>query len=372
MDRALRPVAPALPQSHGLPVQSLARVFSDTTTSYKHLFFNALLEAAKETAFSNQVFSIRQLVVGMVSKAWYPVRMFKLSLGHLDKIEDFMRAMPDFGDEPIPRSTLRHAISDALPDHRSLVRYVPYRILAPFFAEQTRGLPDHQKNGRIKELATSSFATAKPLFRFLDDENIELQPLWAQYLSLNLAIVSGWAELHWVAFLETRNPSLPGISQKAGMPLRRSPLRVQAAFWQAILPKMGGSARCIYSGKQLDPGNLQLDHVLPWTFVCHDSLWNLIPATPEANLAKGNQLPDPSYIEEIGDFHFRALTCARTTMLPARWKRAVASYVGDLRIAEAELDDKNKFKAAYARAVRPQLDVARSVGFQANWRWKPS
>lgn len=365
-------VATELPKSDDISVEILARVFADTTTSYKYLFFHALLESFKDASFSKRAFPMEELVVGMVAKAWYPVRMFKLSLGYLDKVESFMSEMTGLGDRPVPRSSLRRAISRSLRDHRLLVRYVPYRILSPFFQEQTHHLPDHQKNSAIRELAHSGFDSVKPLFRFLDDDSIELHPLWADYFFRNLAIVSGWAELQWVAFLESRNPSLPGILQKARSPLHRSPLTKQKAFWQDIISRIGGKVRCIYSGQELDPENLQLDHILPWTFVCHDSLWNLIPATPEANLAKGNQLPDPSYIQDIGDFHFRALTCARATMLPARWKRAVASYVGDLRISEAELHDEVKFKAAYARAVRPQLDVARSIGFQPNWRWTDS
>ena len=111
------PLVTSLPNSDDVPVESLARLFADKTTSYKHLFFYALLESLKDTSFQRRAFSIRDLAVGMVARAWYPIRMFRLSLGHVDQVANFISGLPDFGDAPIPRAQLRHAVSaaDLLP-----------------------------------------------------------------------------------------------------------------------------------------------------------------------------------------------------------------------------------------------------------------
>ncbi len=44
--------------------------------------------------------------------------------------------------------------------------------------------------------------------------------------------------------------------------------------------------RCVWSGALLRPGRIDIDHCLPWSaWACND-LWNLLPATPEANRSK--------------------------------------------------------------------------------------
>lgn len=358
-----------LPGSHRVPVNALARLFENTTTSYKYVFFLGLLEALKENSFSTVDLSVRHLAEAMVARAWYPVTMFHLSLGHQDQIAALIQAMPDLGESPLPRSRLRRAISQILDDHHRIVRYVPYRLLAPFFAEQLRGLPDHSKHELIRTLAHSEFQAKKPLFRFKDDETFEVHPAWMEYLSHNLPIVAGWAELHWISYLEDRNPTVPALSQKAGPPKQRKPLTSQVRHWKAILASLGNGARCVYSHRPLEKDLFHLDHFLPWTFVCHDALWNLLPVMPEANASKGNQLPDPSYLPSVSDLHFRALSCARSQMEHQVWQRIASSYVSDLRIPEDDLLDPQKFAKAYSQAIRPQLEIARSLGFVSGWRW---
>jgi len=37
---------------------------------------------------------------------------------------------------------------------------------------------------------------------------------------------------------------------------------------------------------------LSIDHFIPWSFVMHDELWNLIPCFKNVNSMKSNRLPD--------------------------------------------------------------------------------
>lgn len=150
-----RDTAIPLPTSGGVDVGALSRLFADTTNSYKHLFFDALLSAFRDSGFIRLDFTIRELAVGMIAKAWYPIRMFRLTLGPRDQVAAVIAAMPDFNDAVIPQHRLRGAISAAMTDHQSIVRYVQYRILSTFFLEPLRGLADHIKNGIISELAVS-------------------------------------------------------------------------------------------------------------------------------------------------------------------------------------------------------------------------
>jgi CRISPR/Cas system Type II protein with McrA/HNH and RuvC-like nuclease domain len=52
-----------------------------------------------------------------------------------------------------------------------------------------------------------------------------------------------------------------------------------------------GPVNCIYTQKPLDIGNYALEHFVPYAFVSHDMIWNLIPADPGFNSTKCDKLP---------------------------------------------------------------------------------
>ena len=58
------------------------------------------------------------------------------------------------------------------------------------------------------------------------------------------------------------------------------------------LLRAGGTLSCVWSGRQLDEGTLDIDHCLPWVaWPCGD-LWNLMPAHRQVNQhQKRDRLP---------------------------------------------------------------------------------
>ena len=42
----------------------------------------------------------------------------------------------------------------------------------------------------------------------------------------------------------------------------------------------------------MTPEDLSLDHFVPWSYVAHDELWNLVPTTKAVNSSKSNDLPN--------------------------------------------------------------------------------
>ncbi len=78
--------------------------------------------------------------------------------------------------------------------------------------------------------------------------------------------------------MQKRNPNTPEIARKLFMPSKRDSLKSQTNYWSQVLTHQ--QLRCIYSGQPLTPQRFSLDHYLPWSFVAHDQLWNLIPTLP--------------------------------------------------------------------------------------------
>jgi hypothetical protein len=129
------------------------------------------------------------------------------------------------------------------------------------------------------------------------------------------------------------------------------------------------SFNCIYSGASVDPESFELDHFLPWTFVCHNSLWNLVPVMPEVNSAKKERLPDNVYLEPFVETQHRGLKIAHRVLARDGLERVISAFVGELRIGKDHLLELGALRDAYDKIVRPQLDIARGIGFLGGWRW---
>ena len=245
----------------------------------------------------------------------------------------------------------------------------PYRLLTPFFAQELRGVSDHHRNALIHTLAEQKFDSDRPIYRLIGAEAIELHPDWASYFAMNFPIVAAWAERRWIAYLQARNPTVPAVSEKAGPPPRRDALQAQTRYWVKAFASLPEPPVCIYSGARLGPVGFHLDHFLPWTFVCHDALWNLLPVSPEANLSKGNRLPDRSYLDAFAKAQHAGLLATQKSMSKGEWDAAIGSFVGDLRIPVSNLLDPGILAEAYDQTVGALLEIAQSIGFEPGWRF---
>ena len=164
-----------LPESEQLNISALCRLFDDTTNSYKYVFFLSLLDILKRRLFDVSLpIDTREITIEMLGNTWYPHTYFKLSFGLQDKITEKLDSLNLDISEPILNFTdtdkkcLRQAISNQTLDS-SLVRYVPFRLLRPFFQQELQGLKDYVINQQIELLSREQFETSKPLFCF--DQN---------------------------------------------------------------------------------------------------------------------------------------------------------------------------------------------------------
>ena len=115
---------------------------------------------------------------------------------------------------------------------------------------------------------------------------------WAEYLKANAGILMGWADYNLITYLQRRNPSVPGISSKIYPPQERK-LNAAKEYWRAIIRASQAEKplQDIYSGELLAERGISIDHFVPWSYVAHDELWNLIPTTRSVNSSKSNNLP---------------------------------------------------------------------------------
>jgi hypothetical protein len=369
-----------LPIADNLNISALSELFDSTTNSYKYLYFLSLLDILRRRNFDNlSAISFREIIVEMLANAWYPHKYFKLSFGIQDQIANKLDALELEITEPILkfrdtdkkllRTTVNNQNIDDIVNYIS--RYVPYRLIRPFFTQDTRGLKDYDVNPAIINLSNNQFDTQKPLYCFNADNQkdcnaIIIHPDWVEYLEKNYTIVRGWVSWEWLNYMQQRNPSIPNVVNKLFMPQQRDSLIKQTQYWKTILEHQ--DIKCIYSQVQLNKDEISLDHYLPWSFVAHDQLWNLIPTTKSVNSSKSNNLPSRKYFSDFVKLQYLGLDIYRQKVSQSKWLNDVESFVAELKVNQAnDLLNLEILTNAYEKTIQPLSSLATIQGFSANW-----
>lgn len=352
----------------GLDISSLSKIFQDTTNCYKVLFFKAILDLSQLQSKQAVVISLNDIADSMVYHVWYPIRYFRLSLGAQDSlariVDDLSMQLP-LDSIKLNNHQLKHHIAESMSSKQrdELLRYVPFRLLTPFFSDRLKGLPDHQKNLEIAELSCNLMCSENPPVYAVYREKRELviHPKWVAFFNENYLILDGWCNFHWAKFLQSRNPSVPSVINKLVKPQSRASLNLQREIWRTFLSRQ--AIKCVYSTTPIKSDSFSLDHIIPWSFVCHDFLWNLIPTTRSINSAKGALLPSKSEIQQITEIQFEFLQDTHCNQPKRQKTRVFEDFMQELKLNEDELLNWHIFKSHYESTMGALSEVARHNGF---------
>lgn len=282
-----------LPYEEELEIQYLSRLFDNTSECYKFFWFQAILTKVLE---GQDVMTYEELINEMIVNAWYMVTEYHLNLGPRDTLEllvhmvyEISALKPCEKKEVILEYLKNCRDREVLQKKRALTYNVPYRLQAPFM-ENMKGKAWNVSESQL----ICNINREKRLMYYFTALNgiqtaIHIQPEWIAYIHKNQEILKGWLQYHMVLYLQKRNPSVPGISDKLKPPRERKLDKVQK-FWKLLLEL--GPIHEIYSDRLLTEKNISIDHFVPWSYVAHDEFWNLHPTTREINSNKSNHLPD--------------------------------------------------------------------------------
>ena len=56
---------------------------------------------------------------------------------------------------------------------------------------------------------------------------------------------------------------------------------------------------CFYTGDVIEEKDISVDHVIPWSFIYSDDLWNLVLTTKSYNSSKSNSIPEEKDIKKL-------------------------------------------------------------------------
>lgn len=280
-----------LPYSPQLNISSLSRLFDNKSECYKLFWFQAILTYVCR---DQQSISYEELIDEMIADAWYMVTEYHLNLGPNDTLEKAVNYISSVTQ--MTPSVKKQVVLDWLKEctdpvvityKRTLINDVPYRLQAPFYQDfKNWDGPKGDLAGRInQQRRLMYYFTAFSGLR----TKITVTDEWADYLKENQEILRGWIQYHMILYLQRRNPSVPGISDKLNPPQERKMEKVKK-YWK-LLAGME-EIREIYGEEILTTKGISIDHFVPWSYVAHDEFWNLHPTTRSINSSKSNNLPD--------------------------------------------------------------------------------
>lgn len=266
-----------------LPVRCLAACFNNTSATYKFYWLLAVIECVEE---GDEVVDKKKLFAKMITNAWYTVNYFQVSFGQQDLIQRSIRRIKEIENIPVDldkkgiENRLLHSTNS---ETNKLLRHfnsnVPHWFLSPWYPGVKRA--DIYKLSQLDE--------NMPLYQ-LYDEVIVISNTWHQYLEKHSRLIKDYIYWNLCLFLQSRNPNVPDIANKLLKPPVRNALTKQRKFWDFVISE-NGPIQCIYTNCLLDIGDYHVEHFVPYSFVSHDLIWNLIPANKTFNIVKSNKLP---------------------------------------------------------------------------------
>ncbi|MEO2563977.1 HNH endonuclease domain-containing protein [Clostridium tertium] len=365
-----------LPSSSNVDTKIFARLLEDgrVVASYKMYWLLGILE---EVNLGNIEITFKRLVARMLTAAWYPTLQYKLYFGQFDNLVKSINYISSIYCVPtnINNNELLEFIC-SLDDNilnkqmKDLTNNVPYMLLTPFFDDKIKGTSSSKRVRKIIELSLSESGVLYKIIK--DSNNIVMDEDWAIYMKSNYKVIKSWIYYKLSCFLQKRNPNVPAIIFKLDPPISRS-LSKSTRIWTSIIADR--NVKDIYTGREFSRENydelgvLSIDHFIPWSFVMHDEMWNLVPTFKNINSSKSDKLLRyENYIDDFCDIQYEAFSF----MCDNNRKKDLEPYVDILRL-ENPLDfykykGKEGFSEKLRLSIAPIYQIAVNQGFSVIYK----
>ncbi|MFL0250018.1 HNH endonuclease domain-containing protein [Clostridium neuense] len=340
--------------------------------SYKMYWLLGILD---EVSSGNIEIKFKRLIARMIVYAWYPHQQYKLNFGVFDNLKRSIYHIAEkykFASNCDEKELLEFLFNnkddkELLKMMKELTNQVPYRLLSPFFSDELYKVKKNSRNNLITDLALHN---EECLYKIVKDKEnkIIINDCWIDYLKENYKVIKAWIYYKLVCFIQKRNPNVPAIVFKLESPKHRN-LSKATKLWKKIILVRG--VIDIYTGEKFTDENfdkhgvLSIDHFIPWSFVLHDEMWNLIPTFKNINSIKSNNLLRyKNYIEEFCNTQYQAFSY----ICDKKVKYALEDYANILRVdnpCDYYKHYTNKdFNNTLMKNISPLYQIAENQGFR--------
>ena len=365
---------------NNLDIEAFSQMMKNPSYCYKFYWLEAIVhlisEGVTETTFND-------IINEMISDAWYSVLEFHIHLSGIvngevrDGLERAVLLLQEQSN--LPGNASKVEIKNAIRDHEvelkpykeQLTNMVPYRALAGFFDKCEEKA---EWNSARRMIAYIELINDKVLLPYTLGSSSKLKKevyfndSWIRMIQDNTVSILGWIQYEKVKWLQNNNPEVPGLVYKlAPMDEKMRKLNAVRKLWDGIIDLR--DVRDVFTGDAFTPGQYDVDHFIPWSFVMNDELWNLMPMDSSLNSSKSNRLPkwDPFFkrfaenqfllyglIHEKPGIHKLYESCFRDN-LHSIWAGQELYIPGN---------SEEEFYSILGKNMRPVYDSARRQGYE--------
>lgn len=247
--------------------------------SYKFCFFKALLDnifnldSKNEIAFSLVGSTFAAIYWNSVSVHKIPVQLNGIS--SVEKIISlFETSKPHMAG--VPFDSLRD--QDRLDYTKEILKIFPKYVVGAFYGDtegMLYGFSKKQKKLWLNQISRDFLAEQKYLLEQLNYYE------WLKYVE---------------SLLDREGRNIPNLSTILEDITKRTDLKP----FKNELKARGEKLVCFYCGKALGH-SFHLDHVIPWSYIQNDDLWNFVFACSSCNSSKNNQIPEQRFLDKLID-----------------------------------------------------------------------
>jgi len=270
------------------------------TQCYKFYWLDAIMNLM----LKKYRFSFDEIFDEMIVSAWYTVTQYHLFLGPMiegkrrdaiNRAIDVLIENTSLNENSKPdeiRFVLKEQSSLVLEYKKKLAKNVPYKLLSSFSPELTKDKGDAYRIEYIQKLNEKIKLPYIIENEMGINKYVVIQDAWIPFLMDNYMIIKNWIQYNKIHFLQMINPGVPGIINKLDDERNnvRHLERVRD-LWNAHIEVSNKEIVDIYTGNKLE-STFDVDHFIPWSYVAHDEMWNLIPSNASVNRSKSNNLPE--------------------------------------------------------------------------------
>ena len=228
---------------------------------------------------------------------------------------------------------IRDAIQESI--YRMDQTYGTKRSTLISYNKDTRHIMEVTRPARISpEFLIQNFGT------FVIRRNLyEVLRKFGNYLTGSRSIINQWASF-------TANGTAPDpVRVNQALSVIATPLiprqdTAQAYEIYSEIARHGVDLRCVWSGKSLDESSLAIDHIIPFSLLPNNDLWNLMPCHNSINIRKGDRIPAGALLAERSEILRGYWSVARDYFQPIFDRQFKISLVGfDLKNYEVKWQD---------------------------------
>ncbi|CCY07253.1 hNH endonuclease:HNH nuclease [Coprobacillus sp. CAG:698] len=140
------------------------------------------------------------------------------------------------------------------------------------------------------------------LYRYCKDEGsfISINKNELELLKEYSVILSKLLNYKWAQLLEKFNFCPKIVNKVNGISEAKLCRNSLSKYKDELLKEFkDGKVIDFYTGEELENDNISIDHVIPWSFMYSDDIWNLVVTSKSYNSSKSNSIPSEEVISKL-------------------------------------------------------------------------